>query len=102
MSAFNFLKSFLSIDEGVNFKLSVHSISFPVFLLADVLYSFVMESNWLEVELIASVLGLFVLVVLLDLFRQLATSVGLCTTCVDNLVALLTEFCSVDDFCYTQ
>ena len=98
MSAFNFLKSCLSVDEGVNFELSVHSTLFPVFLLADVLDSFVMESNWLEVELIASVQEPFVLVVLLDLFRQLATSVGLCTTCVDNLVPLLTDFCSGDDF----
>ena len=86
----------LSLTIGVGFETALLSLLFSVILFTSALVLSLFESKWLELELFAT---LSVVSVLFDLFKQLATSVGLCTECAVSLVPLSIVFCVVGDFC---
>ena len=98
LPVFGSINTPLSERGEFGFKSCVSATSFSVLLLEHRLYLTVFDATFVEVELFASKLGLLILLLLLDLFRQLATSLGLWTTCEVNLVPLLMSFGVDGDF----
>ena len=89
----------LSLIVVVGLETVLLLIIVSVFLFTSAFVISLFESKWLELDLFPTLSIVSVLLVLFDLFKQLATSVGLCTECAVSLVPLSIVLCVVGDFC---